>query len=168
MDLIFDDDHVDVVVTWSRRMRLARFLDGATRLVETGDQFLYLLSTGQGRQERCVYVGQSYSGLVRHRLLAPDHRRKQAGWAALAGGDAGLHVRLGAPVVAGKGPGAITARLVDDVEAILIYALDDGDATRNIRSRRRHRIGNYYEIRNHGLPRAAFPQRIGYGVYWDR
>lgn len=165
MDLTFDDDHVQVTIRWSRRLLLTDFVEKGTAGVDVGNEFLYLITAVCGRSERCVYVGQSFSSLVRRRLCAPDHRRKRKKWAAhdaLAGRE--FQVRLGTPIVAGKGRGAITSNLVDDVEAILIYVFDDADVTQNERSRRRHRIRNLYEIRNEGLPK-RFPTRVGYGFY---
>lgn len=165
MDLIFDDDHRNVTITWSKRTSLDAFLATSRHHLDTTDVFLYLISAYKCGQEKALYIGQSYSTSVRRRLKAQDHVQKRARWLrdrSLA--DHEIFVRLGVPIVADRNSAAISAALVNDVEAILIYAFD-GEFCKNNKSVKNPAIKYKYEVRNENVPKYLLQRRIGFGFY---
>lgn len=155
MDLIFENDHHDVVIHWSRPVAL----DTAKRSEHEND-LLYLITViASDGTERMLYIGQAYSQAVAFRLNQPDHRRKHSVWTKLFP-NRPFRVRRGK--VSFKN-GKVSVARINAIEAILIYCFDSDDCL-NERSRYNANIAGRYEIRNTGF-KAQLPRRIGYGFY---
>ena len=116
MDLIFDDDHCDVRIKWSRPTDLQ-----SAKQVEDDNDLLYMITAQDSRgADKMVYIGQAYSQKVAKRTSQPVHRRKQAAWAKSLPGHT-FKIRRGLVSLA-KGRGSVDK--INAIEAILIYCFD--------------------------------------------
>jgi hypothetical protein len=155
MDLIFDDDHHQVSIKWSRPVDL-NFVGGA----EHENDLVYMITAhGKRSSEKMIYVGQAYSQSVSKRLSQPDHRRKQSEWATRFPGHQ-LKVRRGQVSLK---QGRFSVDKINSIEAILIYCFDN-EHCMNGKARFSAKISGHYEITNSGY-RSDLPHRIGYGFY---
>ncbi|MEG3157671.1 hypothetical protein ACKVMH_07200 [Lysobacter zhanggongensis] len=157
MDLIFDDDHHDVTIKWSRPVELT-----AKGVPEHENELLYLITAHGDGAEKMVYVGQAYSQPVAVRIAQPDHIKKQREWAQRFPGHR-FKVRRG--LVSLK-QGKISVKKINSIEAVLIYCFDS-EHCMNGKARFRAAISGHYEISNTGF-KSGLPRRLGYGFYEHR
>lgn len=155
MDLIFDDDHHQVSIKWSRPVDLR-----AAAGEEHENDLVYLITAhGTDGSEKMIYVGQAYSQRVAKRIAQPDHRRKQGEWEERFPKHK-FKVRRGTVSIAN---GSVSVNKINSIESILIYCFDS-EHCMNGKARFRSRISGHYEITNSGY-KSDLPRRIGYGFY---
>lgn len=155
MDLIYDDDHIEVEIFWSKPVPLRDIT-----IDENPNDLLYLITAhSEGSPERMLYIGQAYSVSVAERISQADHRKKQTMWRRRFPGHS-LHIRRGTVRLK---EGRISVPKINAIESILIYAFDSDDCC-NIRSKFSSTIKQQYDIMNKGS-KVGLPKRLGYGFY---
>lgn len=149
---VFDDDHWEVAIQWSRPTPLESFGDGYS---EPDNALLYMVIAKAPRgAHKGIYIGQAYSQNIAVRVRQPDHRTKQELWHQ-AWPRHRLMISVG--TIKLKNGGQVGLKKVTDLENILIYCFDN-EHCRNVKSKSTLAVRDHYLIRNSGFRSSDLPR----------
>ena len=119
MQRLYHKEAWEVEIEWTRPKEYTRLLSEGSDRDECAN--LYLISARYGAANaKTIYIGQTYTQLVRKRLSQPDHKKRFAAFVKNYQRH-GFFVSLGIITIK---EGNLTRKRLDDIERILIYAND--------------------------------------------
>lgn len=160
MKRVYEADVYHVSIKWSK----PHSIDNVDQFDywDIEDVYFYKILARYGQTYHLLYIGKAFKQYVSQRLANPDHALKKFDLFEKYPHHE-LMISFGHLININCNR---TARLIDEIESLLIYMHDDHPRLENKMSRWTHGIARDYHILNQGFRGEGMVKEIGLGLFY--